>query len=103
MVVQPSSDPRPRERRGEGCGDRDAVGSPEEIVDTIQQASKAAVIVRAAAAIECAFGTQLTRQSLIDQLSAQTPNSSLQFSIRDAFEMLECAMVIGMQKGEFDF
>ena len=72
-------------------------------MDTIQQASKAAAIVRAAAAIECAFGTQLTRQSLIDQLSAQTPNSSLQFSIRDAFDMLECAMVIGMQKGEFAF
>jgi hypothetical protein len=67
-------------------------------MDILQHVSKAAAIVRAAAAIERAFGARLTRQSLIDELASQNPNSSLHFSIREAFEMLESAMVIRMQK-----
>jgi predicted RNA methylase len=71
-------------------------------MDVLQHVSKATAIVRAAAAIERALGTRLTRQSLIDELASQNPNSSLHFSIRDAFEMLECAIVIRMQRNDLD-
>jgi predicted RNA methylase len=71
-------------------------------MDILQHASKAAAIVRAAAAIERAFGARLTRQSLIDELASQNTDPPLHFSIRDAFETLECAIVIRMQKNDLD-
>ncbi len=71
-------------------------------MDTLQQTSRAAAISLAALSLERDLDTPFNRQSLIHRLGEHDPDKSLGLSIRDAFEMLECAVVRRMQQPDPD-
>ena len=63
--------------------------------------TKASVLLEAAASLAPRLNETITRDMLIKHLAATAGGSTAQFTIRDAFEMLECAVVANIgQAGE---
>ena len=59
---------------------------------------KASILLSAGVNLSSKLDEPLTRDMLIKHLAAATGTSTVQFTIRDAFEMLECAIVAHIQQ-----
>ena len=87
---------RGQEGRGKGRATRTRSFEAEDampITTTGPERTKSSILLKAAADLAPKLTSITTRNALIEHLAAVAGHTPVQFTIRDAFEMLECAMV----------